>query len=182
MYLAIANITIISGCKAFEALRRTTSGHFTQSASCDLIELTSAFRLTLGVLSAALQRPRDVNVLPLVHITLAFLYSILQQRTTEVEEMPWTDICTFMRICSTTVVNGGPIDGNELPEDVLIHSQPFSHKLPESWFPRSAPCIHPHMETVPVTPIRLRRILWLGFCMVNVSMYELFEIVLTVSS
>jgi len=55
-----------------------------------------AFRLTFMVLTTALQRRKDPSVLPLVHTTLAFFWSLSQDQTLVLNDIPWMDICDFM--------------------------------------------------------------------------------------
>ncbi len=135
----------------------------------DQSKILSAFRIMFAVLNVALSHPRCSNVLSLVHITLAFCWSVSQQHQTIVySDMPWLEICDFMNSWSlkidigATVIWPYSIPAKPLPEDFLIRGLAFSYRyFPHTWFDNAPTHDERYLEAPSVTTARLTRVLWL---------------------
>lgn len=142
-----------------------------------------ASSLTFDTLSVCLQRVGDKNVLPLVHVTFAFILSLMdvdKAMKAVQKQIPWEKICTFLNHLAkpesmTARVSADsfprPEDsGRPLPEDFIMRGEVFAQRFfPDSFFCDAKVDFEERTIELPsMEDARDERILWLGLRMASV--------------
>ena len=150
--------------------------------------ISQALRLTSITLGTSLKRTKDKNVYPLVHIYLAFLWSliIVQEACRYFEkavvwrvierDIPWIAVCYFLnelaaepqamteKVWAEEFPRPDTEKGRPLAEDFVMRGQMYSLWLyPRTWF--TDPMVDDDERThdpPSMTQPRMERILWLG--------------------
>ncbi|EKG09971.1 hypothetical protein MPH_12933 [Macrophomina phaseolina MS6] len=145
---------------------------------------TLACRLAFDTLHVVLQRLGDKNVLPHLHILLAFLSQVatLPYDTSHIfSHVQWEKVALFLNtlakletITSSTespeFPHGGDEDFRPLPEDYIIRGQLWAYSYyPVSWFSLVVDEEERILELVSTVRLRTKRILWLGVRLGSVS-------------
>ena len=151
-------------------------------------------RLTCITLGICLQRPKDSNVYPLIHVYLGFLWSliIVQQACRYLEQevvlkaiekdIPWIGVCLFLnhlatdpqamtsKVRSETFPSNVQEAGRPLPEDYAIRGQPYTQwYFPAWWFTTTLIDDDERLHDLPsMTRPRKERLLWLGYQIASV--------------
>lgn len=153
---------------------------------CSLELLSRASKLTFSTLEISLRRIGDRNVYPLVHVSLAFLRSLLsvEKAIKYVEhDVPWVEICSFLNALAKPEAMTDKVwakafpkpdqgFGRPLPEDFDMRGLSWTQGyFPEEWFTEAAVDDEERMLELPsmVAP-RVERILWLGSQIASVSL------------
>ena len=131
--------------------------------------------LTFTMLSIAMRRIDDKNVLPFVHISFVFLWSLtsIKQAINIIEQdVPWNEVCSFLNALSLSdavelkCFTDEYLKSNHevLPEDFVMRGQIYSQwYFSEAWFDDEATDEDERLLELPSTHIsRVERILWLG--------------------
>ncbi|KAF2803996.1 uncharacterized protein BDZ99DRAFT_426165 [Mytilinidion resinicola] len=140
------------------------------------VAFLSACRLTFSTFALVLRRIGDKNVLPHVHVLLAFLSSLstIPYVSALADNAPWNELVTFLNTLSKSerlepLVNNDIFpskdmsDNVPLPEDYLIRGQVWSQwYFPESWFGGEHDEEERSLELASTTKDRTERILRLG--------------------
>ncbi|EKG12734.1 hypothetical protein MPH_10147 [Macrophomina phaseolina MS6] len=136
-----------------------------------------ACRLAFDTLHVVLQRLGDMNVLPHLHILLAFLSqaATLPYETSHIfSHVKWEKVALFLnalakletitsKIESSEFLHGGNDDFHPLPEDYIIRGQLWAYSYyPVSWFNRVLDEEERILELASTVKLRTERILWLG--------------------
>ena len=152
-----------------------------------LLIISQASRLAFYVFSICLKWPKDQNVLPLVHIYLAFLWGLvgLDEAGALIEnDIPRQELCSFLNALSSEldILTGKDASrarsslesrdfpepdqrpGRPLPEDYLLRCQQYTREMfPDSWFTDAAIDDDERSVEIPSTNVsRIKRILWLA--------------------
>ncbi len=153
-------------------------------------------RLASISLGICLQRPRDSNVYPLVHVYLVFFWSliIVQQAcrwfeddmilATIERDIPWTGVCTFLNTLAadpqamTSKIRREDFpqplkeSGRPLPEDFIMRGQLFAQwYYPANWFTAAITDDDERSHDLPsMAQPRKERILWLGHRIASVCL------------
>ncbi|KAF2864714.1 hypothetical protein BDV95DRAFT_508584 [Massariosphaeria phaeospora] len=141
-----------------------------------------AYLLTMSTLSLVLRRIGDKNVLPHIHVLLAFLHSFASIKYVAhlVDQAPWSEIVTFLNTLLKSErpeqLMPGPVfpidqsDNLPLPEDYLVRGQLWSQwYFPKSWFAREHDEEDRYLELASTIRSRTERILHLGY---QISTFE----------
>ncbi|OCK77900.1 hypothetical protein K432DRAFT_406929 [Lepidopterella palustris CBS 459.81] len=153
-----------------------------QNLSTDFT-FSSACRLTFLTLTLVLKRVGDKNVLPHVHVLLAFLSSLtaIPYVSFLANGAPWEEIVVFLNTLSKserleplTTNNIFPTqdqdDNRPLPEDYLIRGQVWAQLyFPENWFGGEHDEEERSLELASTIKARTERILRLGH---QIASYE----------
>ena len=147
--------------------------------------LRSGASLTFNTLSVFLNRIEHSVVCPAIHIALTFIWSLALQPAAmqQLEHMiPWPGICDFLNTLlfprlAVEIITGDafPLLEEEvpsrLPDDFLIHGQPWSHLYPPLHLSEGVPLDEdePHVEDPSISIHRQHRCLWLGVQLAKVS-------------
>lgn len=134
--------------------------------------------LAFHTLAVLLEQMGDPNVLPGVHISLAFIWclSLRAPAMQQVEQLiPWVGLARFLNTLFQTVTDFSEIEGesfpllmdgytHQLPEDFLIRGQAWSQLYyPEGFFEGArSEEERPIIEQPSTVLARRRRCLWLG--------------------
>jgi hypothetical protein len=144
-----------------------------------------AHHFTAETLAIVLRRTKDENVLPHIHIVLAFCTQIARSPVTSnmLDSMPWSELCVFLNallICNTPQAqsNNTPLselvpwfscsatetrDRFPLPEDYFIQGLVWAGSyFPEGWFAREHGEEERYLEQADTLRRRIDRILFLG--------------------
>ncbi|SLM39765.1 DNA/RNA-binding domain, Est1-type [Lasallia pustulata] len=136
-------------------------------------------RIMFVTLSVALRRIGDKNVYPLVHVCFVFLWRLLivGKPVHYVEkDVPWGEVSSFLNTLAKSVDIASTIEAEEfpwpaeglgrpLPEEYIIRGQVWSQRhFPEKYFEDAKVDDEERpMEVPSMAPLRVERILWLGF-------------------
>ncbi|KAF2456476.1 hypothetical protein BDY21DRAFT_287627 [Lineolata rhizophorae] len=138
-----------------------------------------ACRLSFLTFSLVLRRSGDNNVLPMVHIMLAFLFSLSvmdYDLAYLADRVPWEELVSFLNTLSKVTKPRPQIenasfledevraqDFRPLPEDNSIRGQVWTQwYFPDSWFARNVDEDERLIERESTVVQRTERILWLG--------------------
>jgi len=149
--------------------------------------VSQASRLVSLILRVALKRIKDMNVYPLVHVSLVFLWSITSAEgaTKLIEkDIPWNDICLFLnalvpeyeamkakdlaqvhaRLDSAEFPRPEAGIGRPLAEDFAIRGQVYTAKYyPDTWFSDAGLDDEERLLELPsMHEPRVERIVWIG--------------------
>ncbi|KAK4992104.1 hypothetical protein LTR66_006367 [Elasticomyces elasticus] len=139
--------------------------------------LGHAFSFMVSILSVALRRIGDRNVLPCIHVSLVFLSSLSLDIYTMVsllDAAPWEEIASFLNSLARSTVFGPGIEGTAflqpeegdrkpLPEDYLIRGQIWTQTyFPDDWFGDVEDDEERLLELISTSKARAERTLWLG--------------------
>jgi hypothetical protein len=166
----------------------------------------NAIDLLVQTATLVFKRIGDKNVLPFVHILLAFLYSLstIQSFDYQVQQtyvassiikvVPWKELCTFMNTFARTEQHASHYecaefirpekgDGRPLPEDHLIRGQVWSQDyFPSDWFKDSEVDDEERsIEHASTVRIRAERVLWLLYRIASVSVLFRFISIFTLN-
>ena len=146
--------------------------------------ISHASAIAFLTLSISLQRFGDKNVLPLIHVSFVFLWSlaVVEKAMKYVErDIPWGEICSYLNILAKPVAmtprvwgEGFPksSDGisRPLPEDFVLRGQVYSQGyLPQYWFQEAMVDDEERSLELPsMAAPRVERILWLGMRIASV--------------
>ncbi|OAF99384.1 uncharacterized protein CC84DRAFT_394084 [Paraphaeosphaeria sporulosa] len=144
--------------------------------SSDFI-FSRAYLLTMTTLTLVLRRIGDKNVLPHVHVLLAFIstFASIKYVAHFNDHAPWTELVSFLntllkseqrpeRIFPGPVFPADRADSLPLPEDYLIRGQIWSQwYFPEEWFKREHDEEDRSLELASTVKLRTERVLHLGF-------------------
>ena len=161
----------------------------------------NAKRLSNDTFKLVLRRIGDKNVLPHVHIMLAFLASIDSNRYAQalLKDMPWAELVTFLNALVKTknqiqsqtqsqtpnidtLITSGvfPAEGERedelpLPEDYLMRGLIWAHDyFPKTWFEREHDEEKRYLELASTVENRVDRVLRLGYKLSKVnSLYKI---------
>jgi hypothetical protein len=139
---------------------------------------SSARRLAHETLEIALRRVEDPNVLPLVHVSLAFMHLICRyapiQRLVQID-FPWESLVNFLNVVLDTYdTSSGTIakdtfpiptetDFRPFPEDFAMHGLLWAEDyFPSEWFSGKFDLEDKTVHFNSMTPKRKERILWLA--------------------
>ena len=149
--------------------------------------VSHASKLAFMTLRISLKH-HDRNVIPLVHVYLVFLWSLLSVETAMEaveQDVPWTEICSFLNLLTTkhrfslskSQSNGFSNPDNDkqdsgapLAEDFVLRGQMYTQSyFPQHWFTDTMDDDDERTLDPPsmVEP-REKRILWLGFQIASV--------------
>ncbi|ORY15172.1 hypothetical protein BCR34DRAFT_478409 [Clohesyomyces aquaticus] len=132
--------------------------------------------LTMSTLTLVLRRIGDKNILPHVHVNLAFLSSFASIKYVAHlnNAAPWSEIATFLntllkserpeQLIPGPVFPTDQVDNQPLPEDYLIRGQNWSQSyFPENWFAREHDEEERYLELASTIKSRTERIIHLGY-------------------
>ncbi|CAI6334507.1 unnamed protein product [Periconia digitata] len=135
-----------------------------------------AYLLTMTTLSLVLRRIGDKNVLPHVHILLAFFSSFASIGYVAhfLDHGPWTELAAFLnallsserpeKFMSGAVFPTDQVDALPLPEDYHVRGQIWSQwYFPETWFAREHDEEDRYLELASTSRARTERVLHLGY-------------------
>jgi Est1 DNA/RNA binding domain len=145
--------------------------------------------LTFSTLALALQRIGDRNVLPHVHISLAFLscVSLVPEVMKFIESyVPWALLVAFLNTLGKPGVKYARVEadtfplpedrlGAYLPEDFAIRGQVWCQQYhPERFFGEDCPLDDEErsLEMPSMTPSRVERCIWLGIRLCSVRSFK----------
>jgi hypothetical protein len=147
------------------------------------VAFASACRLTFSTLGLVLRRIGDKNVLPHVHVLLAFLSSLstIPYVSCLADKAPWDEVVVFLNTLSKSerldpliadlFPSSDMSDNVPLPEDYLIRGQVWSQwYFPEQWFGGEHDEEERSLELASTTKDRTERILRLGERIASVSL------------
>jgi hypothetical protein len=155
-------------------------------SSMELLSYTTYF--TFRTLSLVLKHIGDDNVLPHVHVSLAFLWSLalVPEAMTYVQaEVPWRELVYFLNSLNREGVNESRLESDEFPltdsgtishlsEDSLMLGQVWSRFHPPDFFNDLSIDDEERSLELPSTAVlRIERCLWLGRRLASVSLYIL---------
>jgi hypothetical protein len=158
------------------------------SSSIQVISFAS--HLAFSTLSIILKRVGDKNVLPSVHLSLAFLWSaaLVPKSITSIEvDVPWVRIASFLSTLIGPETDMSRFEdehfpsyetgsSRHLPEDFLIRGQAFSQLYyPEGFFDVMADDEERSIELPSVVVPRVHRCLWLGVRIASVSLSHAYR-------
>jgi hypothetical protein len=123
--------------------------------------LSSASHLAFSTLGIILERLGDKNVLPLVHISMAFLWCLALNPTSMMYiqvDVPWARIVSFLNTLIRHDTNISKIEGEQfpnfetgtarqLPEDFLMRGQAWS----QLYYPKDFFKVFPMTKNVPLS-------------------------------
>ena len=170
----------VASCLSLESLRFSES-----RSSPDIVFLAS--RLTFSMLSIGLQRINDKNVLPFLHVSLVFVWSLasVEKAMAIVEQqIPWGELCAFLNalikhseMSSNIFADGFPESNHtHLPEDFIIRGQMYSlWYFPDTWFKDTIDEDERLLELPSMDLLRMERILWLGTRIASVCLTGLMR-------
>ncbi|KAL5423574.1 hypothetical protein PMIN04_003839 [Paraphaeosphaeria minitans] len=136
-----------------------------------------AYLLTMTTLTLVLRRIGDKNVLPHVHVLLAFLstFASIKYVAQFNDHTPWIELVSFLntllkseqrpeKILPGPVFPADQADSLPLPEDYLIRGQIWSQwYFPEGWFKREHDEEDRSLELASTVKLRTDRVLHLGY-------------------
>ncbi|KAL5371330.1 hypothetical protein DPSP01_014338 [Paraphaeosphaeria sporulosa] len=142
----------------------------------------------MTTLTLVLRRIGDQNVLPHVHVLLAFLstFASIKYVAHFNDRAPWTELVSFLntllksehrseRILPGPIFPADRADSLPLPEDYLIRGQIWSQwYFPEEWFKRE----HDEdrsLELASTVKLRTERVLQLGYALATVGRWISFD-------
>ncbi|KAL9611235.1 MAG: hypothetical protein Q9167_004118 [Letrouitia subvulpina] len=156
------------------------------STSIHSIRLASV--LTFKIFSISIQRIGDKNTYPMAHVMFVFLWSLTKvEKAMQCVEanVPWADICAFLRALSghdamtpKVFAKGFPQPDKEreeearpLPEDFLLRCQMYTMGyFPDNWFAEGRVDIEERALELPsMAAPRIERILWLAIQIASVG-------------
>jgi hypothetical protein len=161
------------------------------SSSIQVISFAS--HVAFSTLSIILERVGDKNVLPSVHLSLAFLWSaaLVPKSMTYIEvDVPWVRVASFLNTLIRPETDMSRVEDEQfpsyetgssrhLPEDFLIRGQAFSQLYyPEGFFDVMADDEERSIELPSVVVPRTHRCLWLGVRIASVSLSHAYQYVL----
>ncbi|KAF2844216.1 hypothetical protein T440DRAFT_526486 [Plenodomus tracheiphilus IPT5] len=140
----------------------------------------AAISITNETFALVLRRIGDKNVLPHVHIMLAYLNAFAANRDISflLADVPWIELVTFLNALvrfriSVAKPESEPdlfpdvddrIDELPLPEDYLVRGLIWTHNyFPEKWFARERDDEERYLELPSTVKSRTERVLRLGF-------------------
>ncbi|MCJ1473953.1 hypothetical protein MMC13_002609 [Lambiella insularis] len=160
-----------------------------QEASLRMISYASS--ITFETFSIALRRVGDKNVYPLVHVYMAFIYSVtnVEKATTLLQErIPWIEMAQFLtslakpetitsRVMSKSFPRPEEGFGRPLPEDFLMRGQLWTESLfPITWFKDAAVDDEERILELPsMAAPRVERLLWLGHRIATCKKWIVYE-------
>ncbi|PVH98421.1 hypothetical protein DM02DRAFT_531208 [Periconia macrospinosa] len=134
-----------------------------------------AYLLTMTTLSLVLRRIGDKNVLPHVHILLAFFcsFAAIEYVAHFLDHGPWNEIAAFLnallsserpeQFMSGAIFPTDQVDALPLPEDYHVRGQVWSQwYFPETWFAKEHDEEDRYLELASTTRARTERVLHLG--------------------
>ncbi|KAF2277970.1 uncharacterized protein EI97DRAFT_449372 [Westerdykella ornata] len=137
---------------------------------------SGAYLLLTSTFSAVLRRVDDKNVLPFVHVMLAFFSSIaaIPQAAHLADHAPWSEIASFLNALVKSEraeqLVAGPLfpplqsDNLPLPDDYLIRGQLWCQwYFPDDWFSRKHDEEDRYLEPPSTVKARAERVLRLGY-------------------
>ncbi len=156
-------------------------------------------RLASITLATCLERPRDSNVYPLVHVYLVFIWSldvVLQSckyfeqdavLTTIEQDIPWISVCLFLntltadpqtmraKIWRAELPRPDKENGRPLPEDFIMRGQLYTQRyFAAKWFTTSIANNDERSHDPPsVAQPRKERMLWLGLRIASVRLHTM---------
>jgi hypothetical protein len=157
---------------------------------------TNATRLSNDTFALVLRRIGDKNVLPHVHIMLAFLASFASSYYVQLilEDMPWAELVAFLNTLVKTenqiqsqtqsqtpnidtlfAIGLFPAEGERkdelpLPEDYLVRGLIWAHDyFPKTWFEREHDEEERYLELASTVKNRMDRVLRLGYTLSRVK-------------
>ncbi|EKG09582.1 hypothetical protein MPH_13369 [Macrophomina phaseolina MS6] len=163
-FLRLAFATQLSPDDSKSVFQTATSSHL-------------ACRLAFDTLHVVLQRLGDMNVLPHLHILLAFLSQAAAfpyEASHIFSYVKWETVALFLnelansetitsKIESSEFLQGENDDLRPLPEDYIIRGQLWAYSYyPVSWFNRVLDEEERILELASTVKLRTERILWLG--------------------
>ncbi|KAL1967640.1 hypothetical protein VTN77DRAFT_2897 [Rasamsonia byssochlamydoides] len=185
-----------SSSERFESAKRMWESHQSQSPDQSVLSqrdgpwseddrfsssiqvLSFASHLAFSTLRIILERIGDKNVLPSVHLSLAFLWSaaLVPTSMTHIEaDVPWVRLASFLNTLIRPDMDMSKVEderfpsyetgsSRQLPEDFLIRGQAWSQLYyPEGFFDETADEEERSIELPSVVVPRTHRCLWLGW-------------------
>ena len=151
-----------------------------------------ASRLSHGTCKVVFRRTEDVNVLPFVHVTIAFLYFLTQKPGAMAlveSEFPWELLAAFLNTLLQSYQDYDKItsevfpseatdeERRPLPEDYAMKGLGWADKyLPQSWFEYDGIELDEHYhETASMADRRKERILWIACRIAQYSKWLVFD-------
>lgn len=144
-----------------------------------------AYLLTMTTLSFVLRRSGDKNVLPHVHILLAFFHSFASIHYVAhfLDHAPWKELATFLnellssekpeQFMTGAIFPTDQADALPLPEDYHVRGQIWSQwYFPENWFAKEHDEEDRYLELASTTRARTERVLLLGHRLSTVSSFS----------
>lgn len=142
-----------------------------------------AYLLTMTTLTLVLRRGGDKNVLPHVHVLLAFLSTLASIKYVAHfnDHAPWTELVSFLntllkseqrpeKLIFDPVFPVDQADSLPLPEDYLIRGQIWSQwYFPDGWFEREHDEEDRSQEYASTVKLRTERVMHLGYELATVS-------------
>ncbi|KAI1597756.1 hypothetical protein PtrCC142_008674 [Pyrenophora tritici-repentis] len=145
-------------------------------------------KLLTNETSALVFRRRGENVLPHVHVMLAFLFNVASSKhiSSLIADAPWTELVAFLNALIKTTIRlsqsknekqdintllatdlfsreGKRDDKLPLPEDYHIRGQIWAQHFPEKWFERKHDEEERYLELASTATNRVERVLRLGY-------------------
>ncbi|CAA9963290.1 EST1 DNA bind domain containing protein [Pyrenophora teres f. maculata] len=136
--------------------------------------LNNAKLLTNETSAIVFRRLGDKNVLPYVHVMLAFLSNLASSTFVSflIADAPWAELVAFLNTLikneTRHITNVFPREGERndelpLPEDYHIRGQIWAQHFPEKWFERERDEEERYLELASTAKTRVERVLRLAF-------------------
>jgi len=140
-----------------------------------------ASRLNFSTARVVLQRIGDKNVLPFVHIFLAFVFRLalipsdIFDSAAVLDDVPWEEIAVFLntlvkseklnlRVIVEDIFCQDGGNSRPLPEDYFARGQVWAqHLFPKTWFDNAQDEEERSLERASTVKARTDRVMWLGY-------------------
>lgn len=145
-----------------------------------------SYLLMMSTLSILLDRRRDDNVAPHVHVILSFFSSLasIPHLVHLLDKAPWDKIVAFLNTLFSSerqenlewakIFPTGQADVFPLPEDYLIRGQLWSQwYFPAGWFDKEHGEEARSLELASTVRFRNERIVQLGYNLASVGLYDM---------